>query len=719
VLTLQLFAVVGLVFGVSPTASTTLDGRVADLLRRLDLQQYAGILDANAVDFAVLRELADQDYKEMGIKALGHRKKLIKAARPVLSLSSNKNRAAAKAEKPVCTVCGGGAGDRPVAWSLSISMGEEQYRSMYVFEDQSIEEAAADFCRINRVPGVEQVVPQLVKTARGRIPKLEFYENWLQNNTAASQPFFSGAGRPKKVRFHQSSPETRVVVRHVLRQYGYEETAGDDWDVLWSLHSMYDIDNDIARLPTWEPLQSFKKRNFMVDGDKFLPVDGWASVNPTDESRPWQVHNHCLLSGFPGLIAGNKANLHVQMTLMQQQYEGGLYDFYPQSFLLPEQWADFERAYASTETGSRGGGDGELWVAKATLFDRGRAVEVFRNVKEASSLKNLLDARRESGSGITHRGDKSERQSQAEQIIVQRYVSPALIAGRKYHLRLYVAIVQHDPLVISMSLDKEGLVLMAAKPYGDQGANGAANGDTDKYRHVTNGEARNALLGQEGGRQEYYVPQMGWGLESLWSYLQAEGHDVEALKRKLAKLAVKTVMTLQSANEEIFYKFGKLRRSGSCFDLFGFDVMLDQNYEPRLLEVNFGPQLDYLEIEAEHQKRAVGMLHELTKCFVLRGSGNAVFSTGFQRLFDEFRTTYSLNHCSDGSSGSQSSLDLNCLTAADVEYLHHIYTMYSTDCGFNVVFPAKDTMHFQQLLKLKTHRNKVAWQFVALMWRST
>jgi hypothetical protein len=684
-----------------------LDPKVSELLSRLNLEQYTSLFDENEVDFEVLRDLTEPDLKEIGIKALGHRKQIVKSARPAISLSSNRVK---KAVEPVCKACGHEqAGDRPVDWSLSVSMGNEQYRSMYVFKDQSVEEAASDFCRINKVPNA---AAQLVKNARGRIPKLEKYENWLQNNTATTQPFVFNAGRPKKVRFHQAGPETRVVVRHVLRQYGFEETAGDDWDVLWTLHSMYDIENDIARLPSWEPLQYFKKRNFMVDGDKFLPVDGWANVNPADNSRPWQVHNHCLLSGFPGLIAGNKANLHVQMKLMQKNYGGGHYDFYPEGYLLPQEWPDFERAHATTATGANGADNGLLWVAKATLFDRGRAVEIFRDLSQASSLGNLVEIRRkERESGINREGEKSERQSQAEQIIVQRYVSPALIAGRKFHLRLYVAVVQYDPLVVTMGLDKAGLVLVAAKPYGTA----SANGDTDKFRHVTNGGVRTDLLKEEGGGQ-FYVEQMGWGLEDLWPHLRAQGHDVEALKRKLAKLAVKTIMTLQSTDRSIFYNFGKLRRSGSCFDLFGFDVMFNEQYEPALLEVNFGPQLDYLEIEPEHQKRVVSMLHELTKGFILRASGSGVFSVGFQRLFDEFKGRHSLEHCRD-ERGDTKALDQNCLMTEDVEYLHHIYTLYSTECGFEIVFPARDTMMFHQLLQQKTRRNKIAWQFVELMWR--
>ena len=104
-------------------------------------------------------------------------------------------------------------------------------------------------------------------------------------------------------------------------------------------------------------------------------------------------------------------------------------------------------------------------------------------------MQNLLEVRRRELAGKATDGDRAKarrsstsRDSQAEQLIAQRYVEPALIAspGRKYHLRLYVVIAQHDPLVLAMSLDHAGLVLVAAKPY--HGAGAGAPTDTDKYR---------------------------------------------------------------------------------------------------------------------------------------------------------------------------------------------------------------------------------------------
>jgi SAM domain (Sterile alpha motif) len=48
-------------------------------LNQLGLPQYAEVFERNAVDPDLLRELTDEDLEKLGVHALGHRKKLLKA----------------------------------------------------------------------------------------------------------------------------------------------------------------------------------------------------------------------------------------------------------------------------------------------------------------------------------------------------------------------------------------------------------------------------------------------------------------------------------------------------------------------------------------------------------------------------------------------------------------------------------------------------------------
>ena len=51
---------------------------VAEWLQQLELGRYAEAFEENAMDWDVLSELTDADLRELGVTALGHRKKLLK-----------------------------------------------------------------------------------------------------------------------------------------------------------------------------------------------------------------------------------------------------------------------------------------------------------------------------------------------------------------------------------------------------------------------------------------------------------------------------------------------------------------------------------------------------------------------------------------------------------------------------------------------------------------
>jgi class 3 adenylate cyclase len=54
--------------------------RIADWLEKLGMSEYAQIFAENRIDFSVLRDLTDQDLKDLGI-VLGDRRKMLRAIR--------------------------------------------------------------------------------------------------------------------------------------------------------------------------------------------------------------------------------------------------------------------------------------------------------------------------------------------------------------------------------------------------------------------------------------------------------------------------------------------------------------------------------------------------------------------------------------------------------------------------------------------------------------
>src|SRR5215470_13291739 len=53
--------------------------QIANWLKGLELAQYAQCFTENDIDFSVLRDLTDADLEKIGIRSLGHRRKLLRA----------------------------------------------------------------------------------------------------------------------------------------------------------------------------------------------------------------------------------------------------------------------------------------------------------------------------------------------------------------------------------------------------------------------------------------------------------------------------------------------------------------------------------------------------------------------------------------------------------------------------------------------------------------
>jgi class 3 adenylate cyclase/predicted ATPase len=53
--------------------------QIADWLKRLGMSEYAQRFAENDIDFAILRDLTDQDLEKIGVASLGHRRKLLRA----------------------------------------------------------------------------------------------------------------------------------------------------------------------------------------------------------------------------------------------------------------------------------------------------------------------------------------------------------------------------------------------------------------------------------------------------------------------------------------------------------------------------------------------------------------------------------------------------------------------------------------------------------------
>ena len=71
------------------------------------------------------------------------------------------------------------------------------------------------------------------------------------------------------------------------------------------------------------------------------------------------------------------------------------------------------------------------------------------------------------------------------------------------------------------------------------------------------------------------------GPHGLWARLQAKGIDTDALWSSICNVVIKSLVVVDD----------KMTYQPCCFELFGYDVLIDSDLKPWLIEVNASPSL--------------------------------------------------------------------------------------------------------------------------------
>ncbi|XP_075964534.1 tubulin polyglutamylase TTLL5 [Anarhichas minor] len=243
-----------------------------------------------------------------------------------------------------------------------------------------------------------------------------------------------------------------------------------------------------------------------------------------------------------------KDRLYKNIQRMQQTHGFKNFHIVPQTFVLPSEYQDFCTCFAK---------DKGPWIIKPVASSRGRGIYLVSNPNQI-----LMD----------------------ENILVSRYINnPLLIDEFKFDVRLYVLVTSYDPVLIYMY--EEGLARFATVKY-DRTSKNIKN----TFMHLTNysvNKKSSDYVSCDDPEVEDYGNK--WSMSAVLRYLKQEGKDTTLLMRQVEDLIVKAVLSaeLQIANACKMY----VPHKTNCFELYGFDVLIDSNLKPWLLEVNLSPSL--------------------------------------------------------------------------------------------------------------------------------
>jgi tubulin polyglutamylase TTLL4 len=360
-------------------------------------------------------------------------------------------------------------------------------------------------------------------------------------------------GMPKMFYVHTNLVHPYNAVINTLKRAGFKQTSSMvKWSLFWSAQ------------PKPEFLRAF---------------------------HPYQKTNH-----FPASWHLGRKDLLARHMMRMQRRWGAEYEIQPVSFVLPDEQSSFVSAKEAMSKA--------VWIYKPANSSCGRGIRLLTKDSKVPKKPG----------------------------VVQRYVhNPLLIRGYKFDLRVYVVVTSFDPLKIyifdellvrlattkyqsstkklsertmhltNYSINKHNAAYVknqddgAASPTRQRDLNSGLEGEEEEEEKARGGEESDEVEGE--GEEEDSAPREDmaskWCIADLKAYFQENGWDFSATWERIKDLAVKTLVAVEPAIVQLLHRGTAPGEIGcqSCFELFGFDVLLDQDLKPWLLEVNVSPSL--------------------------------------------------------------------------------------------------------------------------------
>ncbi|CAD8188256.1 unnamed protein product [Paramecium octaurelia] len=265
-----------------------------------------------------------------------------------------------------------------------------------------------------------------------------------------------------------------------------------------------------------------------------------------------KMKQHQKVNHFPGMyILARKNNLGKQLTKMRRRFPKE-FKFFPYTWMLPSDSQDL-REYM------KGKGRDEILIVKPEASCQGRGIFLTKSLDFISP---------------------------AERYVVQKYLGdPFLIDGLKFDFRIYVLVAGCDPLRIFIYT--EGLARFATEKYMPPHP---SNFD-DLCMHLTNyainKNNENFVFNEDVQRMDVGHKR---SMSSVFEKLKQEGRDIDQLWMDIKQIIIKTLCSAQPfLKHQYTTSQPNNLMNNMCFEILGFDIILDNSFTPILLEINHSP----------------------------------------------------------------------------------------------------------------------------------
>lgn len=344
------------------------------------------------------------------------------------------------------------------------------------------------------------------------------------------------------------SSQHSVLLENFAKRGWKPALAGEPWNLFWAM-----------RPSTLEQL--------------------FSSARPNESIKTGYLDGIQMINHFPNYYELSRKDLLVKhwreyRDRCQDNTNTTLYNvlsFVPQSFILPEEHFKFVNAFQ--RRASNNSDRPNYWIIKPANCSRGIGIRIIDRLdKIPISLR---------GNTEEHLIDKEEHRNQCNwsrsNFVVCEYISnPLLIYGKKFDLRIYVLATSFLPL--KAFVYRKGFTRFCTEVY----SNSSEQLDNQKI-HLTNISLQKHS-GSNGTNYRNSTLDLKWSLEKLKKYLVKRTGDENAgnsLWEKIKMIVLNSLLCVQNV----------IISDSRSFELFGFDILLDDNYNAFLMEINGSPSL--------------------------------------------------------------------------------------------------------------------------------
>ena len=227
--------------------------------------------------------------------------------------------------------------------------------------------------------------------------------------------------------------------------------------------------------------------------------------------------------------------------------------------------------------------DRNLWLIKPLNYNGGRNIQINDSIEKINNsifdltgMNIINQIEKEKKINLEQKEIQNENQIISDKVILQKYLEkPLLYNDRKFDMRIWV-LLNHE---MNIYICKEGHLKVASEKYYIQ--------SNDLYVHLTNYtiQKKNPNFSKKEIGNEISFEIFQNSLDKLLKEQKKE--NINFRKDVLPK--VKEIILLSM--ESVKYLINEKERK-NCFELFGYDFIFDQNFNPYLLEINTNPGLE-------------------------------------------------------------------------------------------------------------------------------